>query len=29
MAVLIRATRRFFRRHTGICSAVEFSAFGI
>jgi hypothetical protein len=29
MAILIRATKRFFHRHAGTCSAVEFSAFGI
>jgi hypothetical protein len=29
MAMLIRATKRFFGRCKRICSAVEFSAFGL
>ena len=29
MAMVIRATRRFFSRRKTLCSAVEFSAFGL
>jgi hypothetical protein len=29
MAMLIRATRRFFRRSDKRCSALEFCAFGL
>ncbi len=29
MALVIRATKRFFGRCNRLCSAVEFSAFGL